>query len=684
MSSRAHVVGCALRALGLGLALGLAAGACRGRDDARLVVVTVVARPESQLDPHEATWEPPGAVRRAVRTAPGRTDLELDADALPPALAIRVPGACPLEASLAGAAVGERRVVELDPWIDLGEARPQIGFDAGFEVAVAPGCREAVAGSITWRQLDGAPLAELRPLQNGFRLHARTPALAASPSGGLPWGIVPVSQATRGAFTLEATWRGVGPEVRRVLHGAAAARASGVPSLAPGQRVLLGGGRFHVAERPVGGHAEVSASDERQTFLPDASGRWVLEDERGRALSLRAGRHDAAPLDCGRADCHASAAAGAAHTRMTAVLAAGLLGSFGEGYDPSCAIACHAVGEPGLADGGFAHVARELDRSLPSPGPGAWEALGRPLRRLGGVGCTACHGLGAIPEPAARWTILRTSVCAVCHDAPPRYGHVAAWQTTRMSRADAAPRARAEAACAACHTTAGFLDALGVRPAAASRGGPDEPHGIGCAACHAAHAATAERALVRRVAPPGSLATAGDLGASGVCLPCHAPRDGEPLPSASAATLWLGRQAPGGQADPAPHAEVPGGCVGCHAAGAEGVAPGRGAGHAFRVDRTRCAGCHACPSEERLGADGSSLQDRAARLWSRLATAEAVSPGGDGAPHPSARVLAAPGSAPARAAWLVALVLEDPAAGAHNAPYARQVLDEAEALLTAP
>ena len=33
---------------------------------------------------------------------------------------------------------------------------------------------------------------------------------------------------------------------------------------------------------------------------------------------------------------------------------------------------------------------------------------------------------GALPE--ARWSILRADVCAYCHDAPPRYGHVEGWR----------------------------------------------------------------------------------------------------------------------------------------------------------------------------------------------------------------------------------------------------------------
>jgi predicted CXXCH cytochrome family protein len=227
---------------------------------------------------------------------------------------------------------------------------------------------------------------------------------------------------------------------------------------------------------------------------------------------------------------------------MTSVLARGLDGGLGPGYDPGCAAVCHALGEPGLADGGWHDVAREL--GISTAAPGRWAAVPRALRRLGGVGCAACHGPGAIPEASARWSILRAEVCATCHDAPPRYPLVAGWRSSRMARADAAPGARAEG-CRDCHTTAGFLAAAGVRPLGAPA--PDEvgPIGIACAACHAPHGPHGAR-LVRE----------------GVCARCH-PAE---------AAMLVG--------PPAPHASVP--CTGCH----------DGVGHTFAVRPQACVRCH--------------------------------------------------------------------------------------------
>jgi hypothetical protein len=53
---------------------------------------------------------------------------------------------------------------------------------------------------------------------------------------------------------------------------------------------------------------------------------------------------------------------------------------------------------------------------------------------------------------------------------------------------------------------------------------------------------------------------------------------------------------------------------------------------------------------------------------------------GESPPHARAEIVSAD-SRVSRAARLVAMVLEDPAAGVHNAPRARAYLDAAEALL---
>ncbi len=306
-----------------------------------------------------------------------------------------------------------------------------------------------------------------------------------------------------------------------------------------------------------------------------------------------------------------------------------------------------------------------------------WQALPRDLHRLGGVGCLACHGPGAIPEASARWSVLRADVCAVCHDAPPRYGHVAAWRGTAMARADANPRARSERACARCHTTAGFLATVSTpERQPVDRRTPEGvgPVGISCSACHAVHdpkRPQAARALLRDTPVPAMLSGT----PANVCLPCHTPDAADARPSASAAAVWLGRggldPATGAPLTGAPlHAGIAGGCVGCHRAGPDDVE--RGAGHGFRAPASVCTPCH---GQARMTSD---VRARAGELWRSLRKQEPPTPA-----HADATVNVDRRTPLGRAAWNVLLVLEDRGAGAHNARYARALLDAAASVIEA-
>jgi hypothetical protein len=302
------------------------------------------------------------------------------------------------------------------------------------------------------------------------------------------------------------------------------------------------------------------------------------------------------------------------------------------------------------------------------------------------VNCLSCHGPGTVPEPEGRWALLRADVCATCHDAPPRYGHVAAFQTSKMSRADADPRTR-DGACARCHTTWGFLDQPERQPPAHAG-----PAGIGCAACHAVHpehkdttvGRVCAAALPRDAVVPALLEGRVPQAASKslVCLSCHAP-DGDGVPAATSAALWLGR----GGLDPetgapldaaegeTPHASVESGCIGCHRGGPDGF--GKGASHGFRSDETACAGCHAPkPRDE-------AVQKLAEDLFVRLSGPAVASSGTAGPAHATERRvdLATPRG---RALHDVLLVLEDRGAAAHNAPYARRLLAAAGRALENP
>jgi hypothetical protein len=613
---------------------------------------------DAGVDLRELVVSPASAL--VERRADGRTaTLSLRGNG---AVTLAAPFACPLVVEL-GAHAATARLV---PLFELGPPRRVVGFDRPFEVAASPACDEARRASVTLAVAGGAVLAEARVLDGGARLSGRTaPPSALSPR--VSTGIVPVADAERGATRVDVTTRLADGRVRhRSIEVAATARASGLANVALDHPVLLRGEGLRLTERPPGSRAELRSVGALLELVPDVPGRFVLDGVRPARTIVESGRYDETPLDCGRSDCHRAIAQSALESPMTHAHARDLQGERALS-DPSCALACHTTGEPGADDGGFSHVARELG----NPDARAFAELPRALRRLGGVGCLACHGPGAIPEPSSRFALLARGVCTVCHDSPPTYGHGRAFAGTRMASADRDPRTR-EQPCARCHTTYGALGRFGHRPPA------EVELGLGCVACHDVHPHGGGRAapsLLRDLPLPDSLEVPSSLlGASRVCVSCHAPSSVETLPEASAVTLLLGR----GGREPltgaplvaaAPHGTALDGCLSCHRSGPEGL--GRGASHAFSVGADACSRCHAPRSRD------PSLRERARALFGRLG----------GALPPAARPLHSlppvlpRDSVQARAFANVALVLEDPAADVHNPRYAALLLDTAEASL---
>jgi hypothetical protein len=466
---------------------------------------------------------------------------------------------------------------------------------------------------------------------------------AGVPASGEP-GVIAISPRTRGTRTLWLTVDGVSHPVE--VH--AAARTTGVPSVAVGTRIYLGG----EAPKLIGAPPESQSSIDPATasFRPDARGRYVFRAADGRSFSVFAGTHAATDLDCGRAECHRSEAEHARRSSMTTVFARKIEDP---NHAPPCSIACHAVGEPGVVgDGGFSERAAELGVPIPlRGGPGEFELLPRELRRLAGVGCTGCHGPGAIPEPDARGRILRTEVCAFCHDAPPRYRHVEAWRRTRMGTRDAEPGTRLAGLCARCHSTEGFLS-VEAAPRAE----------IGCAACHAPHGEDTGPHLLRRPSIEPGFEEALAEGPSRVCVSCHAPERGLDLPLASSAALVAGRFAfaPGGGvlAFAAPHARLPRGCLSCHGARPAGEA----VAHDFAVDRAVCVPCH---GDRDLSAP-PEFRARVQALRARPDLAPSTV-----RPHP-------PADETARRRWNAGLLAADPAAWVHAGRGALQILEAAD------
>ncbi|HKQ70047.1 MAG TPA: hypothetical protein VJT73_11945 [Polyangiaceae bacterium] len=574
-----------------------------------------------------------------------------------------------------------------DSWLDFGPDRAEIGYGEAFAIDVAAANAAARRGEIRWTQIDGPPLRGLSVSDRGFHFEARLPALGDLFSGPPFRGVVPISPRTRGQVTLEGEWHAAhGPALRRRITIAAATRARGLPNVPLGQRVHLGGGPWHLTERPLGSTAYIEPRGGIDTLLPDLPGPYRLTADGADDVHLTAGRYDETPLDCGRSGCHAEIATAAQASPMTRAFERLVAARAG---NVACAVSCHTTGEPHTRDGGFHEAAEELGWHGELDRVRDTKELPRQLRRLGGVGCTACHGPGNLPDEGARWSILRADVCSYCHDAPPRYGHVVAWRASTMSSADRDPETRSSTRCARCHTTWGFLSrergrggGNGAQIDGVERRPPrDATLGIACAACHAVHdpeRGEPTRALLRSTTLPrwfDAIAEAART-RSGVCLACHAPDPSSGLPEASAALLWAGRggldpETGAEVVEPAAHTSIDGGCVGCHDAGPGGIE--RGVGHAFRANAERCAKCH----DPVPAAPGAALRQRALELFRRLADGRDEA-NGDRPLH--ARREAPPRRATSleRAAYDVALVLEDPAAGAHNANYARHLLTIAE------
>jgi hypothetical protein len=657
----------------------------RDRPVAWLVIETADVEPDAleSLDALRVT--PPEAFVRAVRTG-SRVVVGLDVRASAAGVRVDVPGSCPVAVEpselVAGATVHKvlaSRITLLPP------AHPRdLGHDARFVVDAVLGCPAPSERAVTWRQVAGPPLREV--LAEGLRFEARTAPAAEQDVASRPsWGIVPVSARASDEIAVEAALPSSGDRTRRRMTLAAASRSRGLPNVAVDEGILLAGRGWTVQRAPRGAVEGLRAAGELTALIPDVAGTWLLHDTSGHTLSLHSGRYDETPLDCGRATCHGPIAAAARESRMTEALH--------RQSHPGrvCAAACHATGEPGAHDGGFTDLARELGFIV---GEADWDELPRSMRRVGGVTCLACHGPGAIPEASGRWAILRSDVCATCHDAPPTYGHVSAWRSSRMAHADADPRTRSSQACARCHTTSGFLANLrgGGGGETDTRSTPADiaATGIACAACHAPHQEHrdgASAALVREVPRPAWLEGVVVSNGSAICVPCHSPvtPNVRVPPGASAASIWAGR----GGVDPgtggplamtAVHAGVPGGCPGCHDEGPTSLE--RGKGHGFRTAAASCTPCHAGTVPD-AAAVGRGLENEAASLLSKLESARtrgrAASPDAPGGDPRHARDGQLTDDLLGRAEYDALLVLEDPGAGAHNAPFARALLAAARA-----
>jgi hypothetical protein len=620
-----------------------------------------------------------------IRRAVGKGVVVLELKRAAESVVLRLPGACPRRIAIPLLAADKPAQLVLQPLFDVGASERVVGLGNAFDVRAAPLCAEAFEMRTSFAVTGGAPLEQIVIAPDGRHISAATRAVP--PTTSEEHGIVPVSARAQRELRSEITFRvelGDGARFERRLGVSAVARASGLGDVGLSHPVLLGGAGWRLLDKPPESAAALRSLGKLFELWPDRPGHYELADTAGHTLSLHSGRYDRTPLDCGRSGCHAGIANSVHDSPMTQVLASDLGGCHSL-TDPTCAIACHTTGEPGIEDGGFSHVAFELE--LPAL-PADYDELPRALRRLGGVGCLACHGPTKLPEPSQRFALMKSDVCAVCHDAPPRYGHVQALASSRMGHADSSARVRTEAACARCHTAWGAVG----RPAP-----PQDvaPFGLTCATCHDVHPhGTHPPQPAAAVAAPPSTPTHGGLlrdfplpstlpdppasfqGVSRVCISCHAPSSNTLRPEASAAAIVAGQ----GGLEPetgapltfaAPHATAAKGCLSCHDSGPEGLMLGKS--HGFRASPESCARCHDSPPSR-----DASIAQRARQLLAKLDPQHSA--GDVGRPWHASYQLLLPTPQRTRALRNVLLVLEDPAADVHAPGYARALLDAAERL----
>ncbi len=207
------------------------------------------------------------------------------------------------------------------------------------------------------------------------------------------------------------------------------------------------------------------------------------------------------------------------------------------GHFRSFCIKCHSVGydtTPGAVNDGFDDIATELGWTFPPLATNNWDDMPVELQNKSNVQCENCHGpaqehMRTGGDPSKISISVSAGNCGQCHDAVAHHVKNFEWGTSLHGRTEV----DRSGSCAACHTTAGFIDEndpgmnedgefVAVRA--------DFKEGITCAACHDPHGpgngVHQTRAIESVELGNGDVVT--DGGAGLVCMSCHkARRDGE-------------------------------------------------------------------------------------------------------------------------------------------------------------
>jgi predicted CXXCH cytochrome family protein len=495
---------------------------------------------------------------------------------------------------------------------DPGPDRREVGFGATITLAartagVPRGARfrwEQVGGPDVTESMKGADSPTLvfvtRTLEQLGVLEDRPHVVAFSPF-------------TAGEYRFRLSV-GVGAQVRRgEVLVTSTARHGGVSGIPVGVATWISVPRakqysWRVVQAPRGSKARMDPPAGRAARLvPDLIGQYIVEETTAPVqFNLYAGRWADVPKDCSRSSCHPVQGREFPRTAHATVMTRGMKGELkGRGaYRREC-LRCHATGWDETVDnGGFDDEARRVGWVLPAAREAKPKALPGPLRGLANVTCLSCHGPGKLNYSSlalGRSVVWGVGQCAVCHDAPPEYNHVAEWRRSPMNvRVDRAAGPATTPGCAACHSAQGFI--ASVRGDAKHAPGLVRAEPVTCPACHDPHQAK----------HPAQLR----LAAAELCVRCHRA-DGRgalepspfPAPHAPQAEVLAGTGAKAvvGVTLPAggPHERVPGGCVRCHAARTAAAGPLRVGGHTFRArdgdaENLEACGGHCHPGRERF------------------------------------------------------------------------------------
>lgn len=245
---------------------------------------------------------------------------------------------------------------------------------------------------------------------------------------------------------------------------------------------------------------------------------------------------EAAIPEC--AACHGSKADAWAATQHATIFSGGIDGLESDHYGPNC-ISCHTTGfnnRPEAVNGGFDDVAAEAGWEFPAElQEGNWEQMVEDypeVAALANVQCESCHGPGAdhvtgdVQAMGPIGTSLEYGTCAQCHAEDPYHFVPQQWENSahadRTAQAFWYPTGQSRAACAACHTGGGYIDAANGVPMAEQS---TDYQPITCAVCHDPHGngSPDQLRVFDTVTLPDGTEVA-EAGAAATCMSCHNTR----------------------------------------------------------------------------------------------------------------------------------------------------------------